>query len=279
MKRFSFLLALLLLLTGCAGLPETPDAPMEFTGPAETVDLMPGASPETSALAFYTYDGKTGTRQHLFEQKAVERVLQAFHAAKAQPVSLNTARLRAPYFGLEIGGQDGFAVCGLWSEGYFITGSGKAYAFEYDFSELAERFSGEPADTFLDPAGLPCAEIAARTADGWNTGFLIRADEPAGEKGITMELVSASDQEVTVRYVNYKETEWAYGLYAELHALVDGVWYNLPIQSNYAVIDIARLVPAGKSAEESYSLQPWGDLFPGSYRLVSNGLSVDFSVD
>lgn len=279
MKRMSVLLALLLLLTGCRNLPETPNVPTEITGPAETVDLMPGASPETSALALYTYDGKTVTRQFLFDQKKTENALKDFRSASVQPVALNTADLKAPYYGLEIGGEDGFSVCGLWSQGYFITGDGNAYRFAYDFAALEQQFAGDVPDTFSDPAYLPCAEYAARTANGWNTDFLIPAEEPAGEKGISMELVSVGEQKVNVRYVNHSGSEWSYGLYAELHALVDGKWYTLPTMSDYAVISIAKLVPAGKSLEESYSLQPWGDLFPGTYRLVSNGLSVDFSVE
>ena len=279
MKRLSVLLALLLLLTGCQNPTRSPDVPSEVSGPTETVDLMPGVSPETSALAFYTYDGETGTRQHLFDQKKTEEILERFHSADVRPVTLNTAELKAPYYGLEIGGQDGFPVCGLWSEGYFLTDDGKAYAFDCDFSALEAYFLKEPADTFTDPAGLPCAEYAARTSDGWNTAFLMEADKPAGEKGITMELVSASKEELAACYTNHSEAEWTYGLFAQLQAKIDGKWYSLPTQSGYAVSTIAKMVPAGKSAEEIYSLKPWGDLFPGTYRLVSNGLAVEFAIE
>lgn len=279
MKRISILLALLLLLTGCRSLPETPDAPAEVTGPAETVDLMPGASPETSALALYTYDGETVTLMHLYDQKAVEQLLQDFRAAKVQPVELDTTQLKAPYYGLEIGGQDGFPVCGLWSQGYFLADDGKAYAFDYDFAALESAFDSTSVHTFSDPSVLPCAEYAARTSGGWNTAFLIPTEEPAGEKGISMELVSATAQEVVVRYCNNSGAEWAYGLYADLQALVDGVWYNIPPQEGYAVISIAKLVPDGKCVEQSYSLRPWGDLYPGTYRLVSNSLAAEFAVN
>lgn len=281
MKYLSLLLVLLLLLTGCKSQPETPRTPSastEISGPAETVDLMPGASPETSALAFYTYDGETVTRRHLFDKNKTEDLLADFQKVKVRPVRLNTADLKPPYYGLEIGGQDGFFVSGLWSQGYFITDDGSAYTFECDFSALEQMFSGISSDTFTDSALLPCAEHAARTVDGWNVAFLTQAEEPAGEKGISMELISASQQEVIVNYVNRSKTEWTYGLFAELQVRIGGKWYNLPTGSNYAVISIAMLVPAGKSAEQSYGLKPWGDLFPGTYRLVSNGLSAEFTV-
>ena len=279
MKRMSILLVLLMLLAGCGSLPETPNSPTEITGPSETVDLMPGASPETSALALYIYDGQSVTRQFLFDERKMEDALKDFRSADVQPVTLNPADLKAPYYGLEIGGKDGFSVCGLWSQGYFIMGDGSAYRFDYDFTALEQYFDGDVPDTFSDSAYLPCAEYAARTADGWNTDFLIPAEEPAGEKGISMKLVSLEEKNVNVRYVNHSGSEWSYGLYAELHAQVDGEWYTLPTVGDYVVISIAKLVPAGKDVEESYSLQPWGDLFPGTYRLVGNGLSAEFSVE
>lgn len=279
MKKRIMVLTLLFLLTGCRAVepqPQTPPAPTTVIGEEQTVDLMPDASPETSALALYFYDGQTVRRSFLFDSRAEEVILKDFHNAKVLPVALNTTELKPPYYALEIGGKDGFSVCGLWSDGYFLTDDGAAYAFGYDFPALRQAYVWENEDTFTDSAVLPCAYHAARTENGWNTGFLTAAQKPEGQKGISMKLVSVSAEQAVVRYVNQRFEAWSYGLSTELHVLSNGEWYRLPTQKDYGVSSIAMLVSAGQSREQDYSLAPYGQLPAGTYRLVSNGLSVEF---
>ena len=82
MKRMIALLALLFCFTGCG----------------RKVDLMPNASPGTSALCLTVYDGETITRQHLFEtEKIREKALRDFRNAKAEPVEVDVTTLQPPY--------------------------------------------------------------------------------------------------------------------------------------------------------------------------------------
>ena len=88
MKKLFCMLFLLLFLSGCGS----------------AVDLMPGVSPENSALSLFIYDGETITRQHLFESEQVrEQAMEDFRKAKAEPVQIDRTTLTPPFYGLEMG--------------------------------------------------------------------------------------------------------------------------------------------------------------------------------
>ena len=241
------------------------------------VDLMPGASPETSALALYVYDGETITRQFLFDTEAEKTVLQDFHNAKASPMDLDVTALEPPFYGLEIGGTDGFEVHGLWSGGYFILDDGTAYKFDYDFPSLLERCDWREPDRFSSLSVMPCASHVAKTEAGWNSKFLTPAGD-LGEAvpGVSMEIAERSDDSILVRYTNNSGGEWEYGLYYGLQVQLDGQWYEVPAEEPVAVPDIAMVIPDGMSIEESYRLVPYGDLPAGTYRLAAEHMAVEF---
>ena len=211
--------------------------------------------------------------------EAVTEALKDFRSAKVQPIPLDTTKMKPPYYGLEIGGEDGFSVCGLWSEGMFLTGQGEAYRLDYDFSALQNDWNWEFSDTFEDPALLPCAELAARKETGWRYDFLRPVTEPVSPEGISTETVSATNAEIVVRYTNHSGSEWMYGLDCQVQVLQNGTWYNVPMLRNYAFASIGIIVPDGESREETYSLKPFGVLPAGTYRLVANGLSSEFKVE
>ena len=265
MKKFLCLLLLLALpLTACGA----------------TVDLMPDASPETSALALYIYDGETITRQFLFDTAAEKTVLEDFHNAKASPMDLDVTALAPPFYGLEIGGADGFEVHGLWSGGYFIMEDGTAYKFSYDFPALLEAYDWREPDTFSSLSVMPCASHVAKTEAGWNIHFLTPAGD-LGEavRGVSMEIVERSEDSMIIRYTNESGGEWAYGLYYGLQVQLDGQWYEVPAEMSVAVNDIAMVLSDGMSTEETYWLAPYGDLPAGTYRLVAEHMAVEFSVE
>lgn len=279
MKKWLIAAMTLLLLTGCGAVDQPGKIVLPEKQELVEVDLMPGASPETSALALFSYDGETVTREFLFDTAAVSEVLADFHSAKVRPVPMGTTAMKPPYYGLEIGGEDGFSVCGLWSEGIFLTGSGDSYLFDYDFSAIQRDWSWELPDTFVDPALLPCAEYAARTEIGWRYDFLLPVKEQPTPEGIAVETVSVTDDEIVVRYTNRSGSEWSYGLSTQVQVLHDGMWYGVPMHRNYAFPSIAMVVLDGESREETFSLKPFGSLPAGTYRLVANSLVSEFTVE
>ena len=263
MKKLLCVLLLLLLLTGCGS----------------TVDLMPGASPETSALGLYVYDGTTITRQHLFETEAVRaEVLKDFRNAKAAPAEVDMTALTPPFYGLEIGGEDGFPVYGLWSGGYFFMGDGSVYEFDYDFEALRQQYDfGEP-DEFKSLAVMPCASHVAKSQNGWNKAFLNAASPVETPEHVTVELVEQNAEAITVEITNEGTEDWDYGYAYAVQVLLDGAWYDLPAEQEMSFIEILLMIPQGISTTETYALKPYGELPVGIYRVVSNGLTIEFCV-
>lgn len=263
-KILTFLL--ILLLTGCGAQR------------AGTVDLMPNADPETSALALYLYDGQTITRRHLFEDTQYRaEVMKDFHYAKAREVEVDVTVLQPPFYGIEMGAGDLGMAYGLWSDGYFIAQNGTTYAFDYDFEALLNEHPWDDPDAFSDLAVMPCADLVAKTENGWNTAFLTEADALTPPSGITMEARIDGD-EVQVQFTNASQEEWGYGYDYGLRVLLDGTWYYVPVAQDMAVIEILCMLPAGGTSEETYSLAPYGDLPSGTYCFVTQQLSAEFTV-
>ena len=284
MKKLLCLLTLLLLLTGCGSI-------MRST--AETVDLMPGVSPGNSALGLYIYDGETITRRHLFETEAVRaEAIEPFRTAKVKPAAVDMTTLRPPFYGLEMGGSDGWSVYGLWSDGYFIMGDGTAYEFDYDFEAFRQRYAfGEP-DEFQTLTVMPCASHVAKSETGWNKAFLTEAELPVAQKSpsallaggqpkssLSATLMGQTEKEITVEFTNLGDPDCGYGYAYSLQVLLDGKWYSVPAEQEMAFIEILVHVPVGGSKEENFSLEPYGDLPAGTYRVLTNGLTVEFSIE
>ena len=264
MKKLLCIICLLLLLTGCGG----------------RVDLMPNASPETSALGLYAYDGQTITRQHLFETEQIrEGVLKSFHEAKAEPAEIDVTALEPPFYGLEIGGTDGDSVYGLWSGGYFIMGDGSVYKFDYDFEALREKYGFEEPDTFSSLAVMPCASYVAKSETGWNKAFLTEAAPVDAPEAVEAELLEQTEKSVRVRITNHGTEDWGYGYAYGVQVLLDGAWFEIPAEQERSFIEILLMIPQDASTEETYTLEPYGDLPAGTYRIVSHGLTIEFVVE
>jgi len=266
-KRMICLILLLTMFAGC-GVPEV-----------QTVDLMPNADAKTSALALYIYDGQTITRQHLFEDDRYrEQVMEQFHNAQACETSVDVTTLEPPFYGIEMGAGDLGVTYGLWSDGYFITGSGGVYSFDFDFEAFSREHPWDERDTFTNLAVMPCADIVAKTEDGWNDAFLTMAEELTPPVGITMQ-VQIDGMDVDVTFANDSGAEWGYGYDYGLQVLLDDHWYYVPAEQQVAVIDILCMLPDGKQTQERYSLAPFGQLPAGTYRFVTQQLSSEFTVE
>jgi len=264
MKKAVLILLAVLLLAGCAA----------------KVDLMPHASPETSALGLYVYDGDTIRRGFLFDSTEVSAVLRDFRQAKAEPVEVDVTTLQPPFYGLEMGtgGETVGSVHGLWADGCFLTDRGEAYRLSYDFEALLQKHDWENWDSFSDLQVMPCASLVAKTDSGWNKSFLSEAEPMTAPEGITMELVSRSDDAIVARFSNNSGEEWTYGLSYRVQVCLDGSWYNVPAEQEYAIISIAMMLPDGKTQEESYNLSFYGQLPSGHYRLAAENLSAEFDI-
>lgn len=264
MKKLFCMAALLLCLTACSS----------------RVDLMPQASPQTSALCLTVYDGETITRQHLFETDIVRaKALADFQNAKAEPADVDLTTLQPPFYGLEMGGTDSDSVYGLWSDGYFIRGDGTAYTFDYDFEAFRQQYKFEEPEKFSALTLLPCVHYLAKSETGWNTAVLTPSDHIEADPSVTVELIEQTETHLVLEFTNAAEEEWGYGHAFYLETQVDGHWYRIPAEQDVVFTEELMIVMPGATAQERCWIEPYGMLPAGRYRLILQEIAVEFSVE
>ena len=245
--------------------------------------LMPNAAPETSALSLYVYDGADVTKKYLYDRAAEEEILNSISSVSiTEAADWSPDQITLPVYGLEIGGTDGWIVQGAWSNGYWIAQDGTAYRFDYDFEALETDYSWTDRRTW--PAAteiLPCARFLCQRGDRWYPAMLSPAGELSPPENITAELVAQSDSKLTVELSNHGIAQWTYGAPYGILVLLDEVWYVVPtMPGTFAFPSVAYTLSAGETREKTYSFggPSYGTLPSGSYRLVTNGLIVPFTI-
>lgn len=302
-KRISTLIAAMLCtaLAGCTYSNE--DTPVIYTPPSETVSaateteapeqtvgeavtgntLMENASPQTSALEFFVYDGENSKLWYLFNNSQENEILKAISAVPAEKTEDWSPELfTAPAYGFEIGDTDGWSLEAVWSNSYWITQDGEAYRFDYDFGTFLDKYDWSDERVFSAAVILPCAHIICRDGDNWYADRLsppyTYIDEAAPDY-ISAELVGQTEDKITVKYTNSGSEEWMYGLHFSVDVLLDGEWYSVPtISGNWGFNDIGLILMPEQPREEVYDLSMYGELPPGQYRISANGCIVEFTV-
>lgn len=270
MKRiiiWTLALACVLSLTGC--------------GKSSGNSLLDNASPETSALTLFAYDGKTVTEKTMYDTATEKQLLAALSAVPAEKAEdWSPEQVTLPVYGLHIGGKDGSLVEAAWSNGYWITADGSAYRFQFDFDSLSGDYEWRDNNERSSTTFLPCIRLLCQDGDSWRAGLLSPAQEPAAPEGISVEPVRQDEQGLTASITNSGQEEWTFGEYFHLDILLDGVWYTAPpVPGQWAFNDIGLILPAGAVLEKNYSLTMYGDLPAGHYRLViSSGPAAEFDV-
>lgn len=238
------------------------------------------ASPGTSAMHFYRFDEAGGYGSITFDQTDEGKILDRLSAVDATPTADWTPeKVTLPVYGIEIGTKDGMGIRAAWSNGYLILRDGSVYEFDFNFSALEEDYTWEYSRAPVSLSAMPCGRLLSEGADGWVADRLSPAEELTPPDGITMVFKELTAGKITVKLSNTSETDWCFGEYFSLHVLLDGIWYRVPEldDKNYMFNDIGIILPAGESMEKSYSLGSYGTLPADTYRLVVEGMSVEFT--
>ncbi len=162
------------------------------------------------------------------------------------------------------------------SGGVWLKNDGAVYYGDTDLSGLWEQMEGKDEDTWN---ALNFPNVGRLSA--YHTIFLLKADEQTAEvpEGLTLTVEDIGTSEITVRITNNSEEEFSYGEYFSIQKQIDGQWYTVPVRAdNVGFQDIAHILPNGESASETYNLNIYGTLEPGTYRLVVETLSAEFLV-
>ncbi len=250
-------------------------------GKQESNTLLQNASPSTSALYFYQYSEESSETYIIYDTKTVEQVVELLSKLPAKEVKdWSYDKITYPIYGFDIGGKDGFSVNVAWSNGYWIAQDGRVYQYEFDFSRLKEEYEWEQLEGSRELTYFPCASRLLKDERGWNQKLLSPAPKLEAAEGVTANLVSQSDDKITVRYINKSGNEWIYGTYYHLQVQLEDSWYLIPMESsNWGFHDIAYSIPDDSNSEQTYHLQPYGTLPKGNYQLVAYQLTVDFIIN
>jgi hypothetical protein len=246
-------------------------------GKAASNGLMKDASPDTSALLLYYYDGENINCSYMFDTGAAKKILGELDAVKvneAEDWSLGDITL--PIYGLYITATDGSGIFASWSNNYWISQDGTVVTFNFDFKKLREEYPWTDEGAFTSFSMFPNARLMTQDENGWNNTLLSASEEPDAPGGVTMELDSWDSDTVSVIISNKNDTEWMYGEHYTLQVLLDDVWYDIPpTPGNWGFNDIGLIVQPGEEQEKTYSLAMYGKIPPGTYRLVAYGLTVE----
>ncbi|MDR1158744.1 MAG: hypothetical protein LBK75_10675 [Oscillospiraceae bacterium] len=248
------------------------------TAPQTTSNgLMNGASPITSALAFYRFDGEETSLSYSYDSNTTKSILSALDAVcavAAKNWSLDDITL--PIYGFEITATDGSGLFAAWSNGYWISQDGTVYRFDFSFAELETQYPWSDQQGDFSFTYFPCAHFLTQDENGWNRTLLTPVAELEPPDGVTMTLESWDKDMVTVTIAANSGTSWHYGEYYALQVFLEDVWYEIPVMpKHWGFHDIALLLQAGEKKNQTYYLKMYGDLPAGTYRIAAYGLSVE----
>jgi len=240
-------------------------------------NILAGASPDTSALQMYYFDGETVVVRTLYDSDTEKEVIKKINGIPLQAAEEDAlSQMEPPFYGFWISGQDGFDISVAASGGVWLKNDGAVYYGDTDLSVLWEQMEGKDEDTW-NALNFP----NAGRLSAYHTIFLLKADEQTAEvpEGLTLTVEDIGTSEITVRITNNSGEEFSYGEYFSIQKQIDGQWYTVPVRAdNVGFQDIAHILPNGESASETYNLNIYGTLEPGTYRLVVETLSADFLV-
>lgn len=242
--------------------------------------LLKQASPETSALTLYYYDGNEVEVRTLFDNSKTTQILSQLN--QLQGKKTDTAPLadwNLPCYGLNICSSDGMDLCVAYSAGVWLNQAGEVFELEADFDSIWKQSEG--ADSYK--SSVLIFPNAASLADH-DQRFLVKADTVneaySFPKGVTLTVTDLEEGKLTVRIENKSGDEITYGEYYALEKEIQGSWYRLPIRAtNVGFNDLAHILADSKETEETYHLSIYGELGEGNYRIVIEGNEASFSLN
>lgn len=289
MKRLRlllFLLALAAVLSGC-GAPKNTVSPLD--------PLSTGDAAQRLAVTLSVYDGETVQSTRLLDSSGGGALLERLRAVPAQLETADDApTITFPIYGLTGEKPDGTIFRLAFIDDYCITEDGLFYRFWFDFADALA--GGGWTWSTGSIAEFPCAPILFVENNGiteptWRAALMHPAPEQTitPPVGITAEAAHWNGAALTVTFRNDSGSTWSYGSEYRAEVCLDGVWYTLP----YAMNDypfgwwlVSYSLADGKTVEETYAISNLygvparhGYLPAGLYRIVTNGLTVEFEVN
>ena len=124
------------------------------------------------------------------------------------------------------------------------------------------------------------ANASPETGDVWIAEHMTVAPALSPDRSdIAMELVSADGGAVTVALSNHGSEAFMYGEDFSLQVKLDGTWYVVPATpgENWGFPSTANILRPSETNEIACSLAMYGELPHSTYRIVKDGLAVEFT--
>lgn len=276
MKKLAGMMAILIMLIALAA-----------CGGAKGSGLLSNASPETSALTLYRYDGEQVTSRTVYDTARVQAIIDELNALEAKPLDSGALEdWTLPCYGLWIGGRDGMDNLVAWCGGVWLDQNGNVWRTEADFKSYWKQLEKEDEETGLTVLNFPNAGLmGAYDQRFWKPAGKAEPAPDAGGRithlplGMDMTVEDVTDGIATVRIDNQSGYVMSFSEYYSLQKEVGGMWYELPVtKTNIGFIDIAYELQDLEQATVTCDLTIFGDLSPGRYRLVKDDMTAEFSL-
>lgn len=263
MKRIFAALLAAALLTGCAGGKKKLD-----------VQLMEGANPENSAVTLYVYDGEQTAVSYVFDDR--ESLIDAVNSAKVyEAPETDLSAVTGTLYGISCYGNEQ-ELGGTWVDGLWVSTDGAVYRTDLDLAGLIAGAKTGESMTF-DGAVTPGICWFARYGGEWHTQFLTKAAE-LSPRGLELAISPIEDGRIKATLTDTTGEEQCCGKYYALQVCLDGVWYEIPTETELVFEDIAYIVPPNGSVDMTYYVEPYGELPAGLYRVAAEGAAAEFSL-
>ena len=249
-------------------------------GAGEPNTLFDTASPETSLMAFYVYDGAEMTCYWLSDDALEWEIINKMKNTSALPAEVTTDDVKFPAYGFELGSTDGWGLNMAWSNGYLYNRDGEVYDFDFDFEKILEKYDFEERWTRSDGLWIPCLRYLVQDENGWNAELMNPLiEEPVPPEGISVEIDYTGDT-IEAVFRNDGTEDWNFGTYWSLQVKLGGQWYEVPASpvSNWGFPDVGYGLTPGGTWEETYHMDMYGDLPAGQYRLTAFGVTDEFTI-
>ena len=105
-----------------------------------------------------------------------------------------------------------------------------------------------------------------------------RSNKQETPKGATT-IKEQKEDTVRVEIRNDGSVQWEYGAGDGLQVWLDGVWYGVPPRIDFDIPAILYVLEPADVTDRTYSLNGWGDLPSGLYRIVQNGLTAEITLN
>lgn len=246
-------------------------------GNKQDIRMLENASPETSAMSFYYFDGENTIVKWLFDLKMEQKIIDDINKLKTKSVAnTRVADMKVPCYGIGISDKDGFEIWLNYSNGLWLLKDGTVYEADYDFKALYDSV----ADTNLDTMEGGIHMLNAAILGEHDIRYYEKVEGMSNSRdGVTLSVIAVEGKIVTVKIQNDSDEDFFYSEYFTLQKEIDGFWYKIPVRlSNYGFNDIGLILQAHEISEKKCDITMYGELDNGHYRIEKEQLAADFYI-